>query len=309
ATAASAGEVVARGQELVDAGRLDEAAALLAGHLRRSPRDADAHLLLSTVRFLDGDTERGRESLERALELDPTLRQGWLNRAALDLSERRLEPALEALYRARDLDPSATDNALNIGAVLVLQGRLAEASEQFRDYLAETGDTAEAYLLVASNFAMAGYSALAIQHLGRAIEIDERIRRRARTDPNFRALAGELEFQQLLDHDGYLPPPGSLTARQTFDAAYDGGRGRLLQAVLNVLQVSGRSFDPQVEVTAGWSLLWSDFRIKVLPESPGTGAVELTAPPGRFTPAEWERQTGVFFREVAVELARMKRPF
>ena len=181
--AAAATDAVPHAQELVDAGRLDEAAELLEKHLRRSQRDAQAHLLLSTVRFLEGDRDRGRARLDRALELDPTLRQAWLNRAALDLSERRLDEALTALYKARDLDPSAIDNALNIGAVLVLRGRLSEASEQFGAYLTQTANSAEAYLLVASNYALGGYSALAVEHLRRAIATDERMRRRARTDP------------------------------------------------------------------------------------------------------------------------------
>ena len=68
-----------------------------------------------------GDMEPGRRDLDRALELDPELRQGWLNRAALAVAEERYADAVAAFRRAEALDPAAPENDLNVGTAQLLQ--------------------------------------------------------------------------------------------------------------------------------------------------------------------------------------------
>ena len=295
----------AQAQELIDAERPEDALSLLDRALALEPDDAEALLLRSTARFMLGDVEAGRHDLDRALVLDPKLRQGWLNRAALAVSEERYDDALAAFNRAEELDPRAPENDLNVGTVLLLQGKLEPASQRFARYLAGAGDTADGHYLVASNYALAGYAALAIENLRGAIQRDERTRRRARTDPNFSALQTNARFQRLLANDAYEPPPGSFTADRMFDAAYDGGRGPLLPAVLDALQLGDRPFDPQVEVTESWALIWGDLRIKVSDTLGERGRVQLSAPPGSFTPAGW-RQASEHLLESVQRQATMR---
>ena len=282
---------VAQARELLDAQRPDEALALLDRALAARPDDAEALLLRSTARFMLGDLEAGRRDLDRALVLDPTLRQGWLNRAAVAVAEERYDDALAAFLHAEELDPRAPENDLNVGTVQLLQGQLEPASRRFQRYLAGAGDTAEGYYLVAGNYALAGYAALAVEHLRAAVERDERSRRRARTDPNFASLETNPRFQRLLATDAYEPPAGSFAADRTLEAGYDGGRGPLLPAVLDALQLGDRPFDPQVEVTEVWALIWGEVRIKVSDTLGGRGRVQLSAPPGAFTPAGWRQAT------------------
>ncbi|MFQ5349373.1 MAG: tetratricopeptide repeat protein [Thermoanaerobaculia bacterium] len=291
----------AAARELIEAGQPEAAAAFLDSWLQTNPDDAGALLQRSTARFMLNEMETGRRDLERALELDPTLRQGWLNRAALDLADGDQAGALEAFRRAEALDPAASDNSLNIGAVLLLQGELDEASQRFGRYLAAHSGTAEASYLVATNYAMAGYVGLSLGHLQRAVDLDERSRLRARNDPNFSGLAENGQFQSLLLTDGYAPPPGAHRAAQRFEALYDAARGPLLGAVLDALQTSGLPYDPRIEVNPDWALVWSELRIKVS-ALPAGGQVELSAPAERFTPQLWQHKSEALLRQIAVQL-------
>lgn len=288
----------AAAEALLEAGDPEGALEAVGRLVRKGSRDAEALLISSTAHFMLGDIEQGRDDLDRALVVDPTLRQAWLNRAALDISEKRLEPALEALVEARDLDPTAPDNDVNIGAVLLLMGRIEEAERSFASYLSAAPGSAEAHFLVASNYAMAGLSDRAVRELTQAIALDELSRLRARTDPNFAALAGETSFQRLLATDSYRPPAGSLQARESFDAPYEGPESLLMATVLEVVQLSNRPIAPRVEVTENWALIWTDVRVKVDNDVEGRGRVTLTAPPRSFTAEGWQTLTKVTFSKV-----------
>ena len=192
---------------------------------------------------------------------------------------------------------------MNQGAVELLAGQLQDASAHFERYLRHQAGSADAVYLVASNYALAGYNALALQHLQRAIALDEKVRRRARLDPNFGDLAGSANYQALLATDKYQPPPGSYSAQRTFRAPYDGAGGALLSSVLDALQLAGRTFDPQVEVTPDWALVWWDLRIKVRRGEGDQGVIELSAPAHVFTPQEWRERADWLFSETERRLA------
>ena len=290
---------LARARELVDAGDAASGLALLDLLLEKEPL-AEGYLLRSTAHIMLGDLERGRRDLEQALEIDPALRQAWLNRAALELSEKRFDEALQDLRRARELDPEAPDNDLNIGAVLLLMGELESANRSFASYLQRHGDSADTFYLVASNYAMAGYAGLAIQQLQRAIALDEKSRLRARTDRNFSDLATNPRFRELLASDSYRLPPGAHFAAREFDLPYRASQGGLLSVVLEALQLHGQPFDPRVEVTSHWALIWADLRIKVTSTPEGKGRIELSAPASHFTLTRWRERTEELFRQVSV---------
>lgn len=298
----------AEAARLIDEGRPEEALELLRGWLRRNPGDAEGLLLRSTARFMSGDTAAGAADLDRALELDPDLRQGWLNRGALALAENDYDGALEAFSQAERIDPAAADNGLNIGAVLLLRGDVAAATERFRAYLEAHPGSAEAYYLVASNYAMTGLVQPATQALAYAIQIDEKSRRRARVDPNFSDVARDSRFQELLDTDGYRPPAGSLSAGRDFDAGFTGPDSRILKAVIRAFEVTGEPFDRQVEVASQWALIWGGrFRVKVSRRELAVTRVEMTAPPGAFSPGQWRDASTGFLRAVTVELLKLSK--
>ncbi len=305
--AGQAPDPLAAAQRAVDQGRSEEALTLLQPILKRDPKNARALLLSSTAQCMEGEIDACRKDLDRALELDPTLRQGWLNRSALAISDKRYDDALAALRKAETLDPAAPDNALNQGAVQLLAGRLSEASADFERYLGANARSADAYYLVASNFALAGYSALAVQHLARAVALDERSRVRARTDANFGDLAANGSFQQLLETDGWTPPFGSPTASRVYAVPYSGAASPVLTALLNALQIARTPMDSRVEVNEGWALLWADVRIKLVRQSATETRVELTGKPGVLSAAAWEARTQELFSAIDRELLKLER--
>lgn len=292
---------------LIDESRPEAALALLDKHLARRPKDAGALLLRSTAHFMLGNLDKGRRDLDRSLALEPENRQAWLNRAALELAEEDHAGALAAFSRAEALDPAAADNSLNIGAVLLLLERFDEARDRFKSYLALHPKKPEARYLVASNYAMLGFAQPAVANLKRAIALDETSRRRARVDPNFAPIAASAAYQELLRTDGYRHAPGSAITTQRYEEPYLAGQSIVLDAVISSLQLAGRAFDPQVEVSSAWALVWSDARIKVADDGAGGTVVEMSAAPGRYTADEWRSLTEKIFRGIKVQLHTRSR--
>ena len=303
----SASEPLTRAQELIDAGDATSALKILDRLVKKKPPNAEAHLLRSTAFFMVGDLDRGRRDLNRSLEIDPGLRQAWLNKAALDLSEHNYEVALQALQKAKQLDPAAPDNDLNIGAVQLMIGNLQEATAFFQDYLTVNSSSADSFYLVATNYAMAGYAGPAIEHLRRAIDLDEKSRLKARTDPNFRDLEGNARYLQILQTDSYRLPPGSYQRLFEVETPFEGTDSQLLRAVLDALQFSNQPFDRRVEVTADWALIWGEMRIKLSNSPAGKGQILLTAAADQYTPSQWQQQTEALIREITVRLTSRNR--
>lgn len=309
ATSVASAQTTARSGALSEARRLLEAEQPLAALQVLTPLteggapSAEVLLLLSTAHFMLGDIEPGRSALQRSIELDPAQRQAWLNRAALDLAEERYDDALGAFQKAQELDPGAADNDINLGATFVLMGDAGRASRHFNSYLSLNRSSADAYYLVATNYALGGHWDLAVRHLEAAIRLDERSRRRSRTDANFGPLANYEPFLTLLETDSFQPAADAHRYSATFEEAYDGGHGSLLTATLNALQLSGRPFDPNVEVTDQWALIWADARLKLSNAPSGGGMVVMTAPGTLYTTDTWTRRSQELTGQIREQLA------
>jgi tetratricopeptide (TPR) repeat protein len=289
------------------AGRPEQALAVLKPFLKREPKSARGLLARSTANCQLGEVESCKKDLEQALKLDPNLRQGWLNRSGIAIAEKRYDDALADLAAAEKLDPAAADNAINQGAVLLLQGKLEPASARFQAHLDANPRSGAAYYLVSTNFALAGYSALAVQHLARAIELDERFRVRARTDANFADLASNKPFSDLMTTDSFRPAPGSHVATRAYARPFRGASSVLLTASLNILQLERAAFAADAEVTDEWALVWSDFRLKVAKSGADQTILELSAPPEAFSPQAWDLRTRRFFEAVDLELLKLEK--
>ena len=81
---------VAAAEERLHADDPDGALALLAGHLKRQPDDPKALFLRGSARCMNGETAACRADYERAVALDPAMRQGWLSLGALAVAGGRV---------------------------------------------------------------------------------------------------------------------------------------------------------------------------------------------------------------------------
>ncbi|MEM9293029.1 MAG: tetratricopeptide repeat protein [Acidobacteriota bacterium] len=295
---------IERARELLDAQRPEAVLKMVEPLLSRGKKDGEALLLRSSAHYMLNDRINGGRDLERALELDPTLRQGWLNLAAVRLAEQNYDAALAAFEKARALDPDNPDTALNIGAVQLFAGRLSDAAEGFKAYLDQRPGSGEAHYLVAANYAITGYAALALRHLQTAIQLDEPLRLQARTDPALQSVVDTAEGRRLFALDPYRAQEGDHILERSYSiAAYDGGRGPLLGAVLDALANGGIALDPRVEVTEDWAVMWSDFRIQLDDRgAEGGGRVRLSAASDRLSPQRWKVLTDRFLRLLELEV-------
>lgn len=291
-------------RRLIDDERPQEALEILEPLSRRRSPSAETFLLLSYGHLMLGDLGAARAALERSLDLDPRSIDAWLLEGAIELDQQNYDAAVAAFRRLQELEPGeASKYDLNIGAALALGGDVATASRHFNSYLRAHRTDAEAYYLVAKNYALAERFDLAVQHLEAAVRLDERMRPRIRRDPTFAPMSVYRPFARLLATDSYRPTPGAHYRRETFDEPYDGGRGPLLTGVLNAVQLSGRRYDPSVEVTEGWALVWTDVRIKVADAPGGGGQIELSAPTDALSAEAWRALSDELVASVREQLA------
>ncbi len=300
---------LAQAQALIDAGAPDRALPLIEQAMGRGKVRGQALLMRSTARFMLGEHELATSDLRQAVEADPSLRQGWLNLAAVEMAVQRWDVAHQALVKAQQLDPTAPDNDLNLGAVQLLRGERASAKQHFDRYLSAHASEPESFYQVASNYALANDPATAIKLLQQAVSLDERIRLRIRADVQFdyyqSTTVGDA-FRLLLNTDTYLPPKDALRASAGFPDPYDSQDRILLNATLVALRDERIPHEPTIEAGEQWALIWGAMRIKVASQDDGTGIVSITAPAGRMPAAEFHRTTQRLFRAVHDQLAVMR---
>lgn len=87
--------------------------------------------LLAFAQRQDGQLSAARQSLQRALELDPGFDEAWLQ-LGLCYIEDDLSKAEQLARKAVDLDPEYSDNVRVLGVIVGLQSRHAEAVKLLR---------------------------------------------------------------------------------------------------------------------------------------------------------------------------------
>jgi tetratricopeptide (TPR) repeat protein len=121
---------------LSDAGRHEEAAALLQQVLAAEPKNAQAHALLGIVELRMRRPQEARAQLEQALALNRRLPSAW-NTLGVALYELEgPQAALDAWQQAVDLDAKQYEALLNIGLVSARTGRAAQARQALKRFVA-----------------------------------------------------------------------------------------------------------------------------------------------------------------------------
>ena len=287
----------------LDAGNGQAALELLLPMLRSQGRRGDVQLAYSTALFLTGDAEGGEKALRRAVDRDPTLLQGWLNLGGVLISKGEADEAVRSFEEAQALAPSDPDISLNLGTALLLSGRLDDARGRFDHYLEARGDQAEDHAVVAQNYALANALADATRHAAVAISKNERLRLDMRTDPRFARALDDPAFQRLLATDTFEPDAGSLSVERSFEQPYETREAKMIGTVIDALKQLEIPFDPRIEATANWALIWTErFRLKLSPRGAQT-QVTIIAPPRSFTRAGWEKLQTDLWGRIEYDLA------
>jgi arylsulfatase A-like enzyme/Tfp pilus assembly protein PilF len=121
---------------LSDAGRHEEAAALLEQVLAAEPKNAPAHALLGIVLLRMRRPQEARAHLEQALAINRRLPSAW-NTLGVALYELEgPQAALDAWQQAVALDGKQYEALLNIGLVSARAGRADQARQALRRFVA-----------------------------------------------------------------------------------------------------------------------------------------------------------------------------
>ncbi|MBD3162756.1 MAG: tetratricopeptide repeat protein, partial [Candidatus Latescibacteria bacterium] len=156
---------------LIEAGRLEEARAVLGRGLEIDPESPDLHTNLSVVLSKLGELEEAEAHARRAVELRPKDGGYRANLAAMLQYRGRLEPALEQVRRALELDPDSILALGNKGVILDKLGRSEEAIAVYRDALEIAPRNAGLHEKLAGALRRSGRPAEALETIFRAAEL------------------------------------------------------------------------------------------------------------------------------------------
>ena len=124
-----------RARTLYDAGRLDEARALLEDLARTQTRDPGVHLLLGVIERTTGHLPEAIASLERAHALEPESVQAAVELATTLAWHGDLDRAVPLFQQALVRDPSHVGARVGLGFALAWQGHLDRARAVFRELI------------------------------------------------------------------------------------------------------------------------------------------------------------------------------
>jgi tetratricopeptide (TPR) repeat protein len=101
--------------------------------------------------------ERGAESLERAIELDPAYTWAYHVYAMQLTLQGRFDEAIEQMQRARRIEPVSTSpTGIDLGYVYSLQGDLESAAEAWQESLELSPDNYRIHRHLGNHFCLAG---------------------------------------------------------------------------------------------------------------------------------------------------------
>jgi tetratricopeptide (TPR) repeat protein len=162
------------GEELLSAGRRDEAMVYLREAIRGDPR---AHFTYGRALFEDGHRREAREQLEEFVRLRPLLIEAVEATALIGsalVEDGQLDAAAEQFRRVLTMQPSYFNAHLALGDILLAQERFDEAIAEYGAYVAGGGTGDGAWINLGVAFQRTGRIDNAIQAFRRAIDANPR---------------------------------------------------------------------------------------------------------------------------------------
>jgi predicted O-linked N-acetylglucosamine transferase (SPINDLY family) len=185
-------QLLRRGFEDHQAGRVAEARQAYQQVLALQPRNADAIHLLALLEQQANRHERAFELLTSAIAIDPSPAEFHYNLGNSLLHLGRTASAAQAFEAALARRPDFFEARRNLGAALMLDGRANEAADAFRTALQTRPDAPDVY----NNLGMA------LKDLGSIEEAVECFRRAIELQPRYRG-AWDNYLYAMLYHPGY----------------------------------------------------------------------------------------------------------
>ena len=165
-----------------------------------------------------GDLKAARSAYEKAVKLDKTYADAVNNLGTLDYAEKRYRTAINRYRKAIALSPESAAFWSNLGTAYFARGKYedmakayAKALELDKDVFEQrggtagtrmqeksVGDRARFHYEMARTYAKAGNNELALQYLRKALEEGFRDKEKLQQAPEFAALRGTDEFQDLM---------------------------------------------------------------------------------------------------------------
>jgi tetratricopeptide (TPR) repeat protein len=139
--------------------------------LQLDPLLAEAHAAMGIIYGLDRDWAAAERSFQRAIDLDPSLTDAYLDRAArVFFSAGRIDEALREIGRAARVDPLSPAVSHDRALILMGAGRFDEAIENCRPLLAQDPPFYLAEQVLARALVQKGRLAEAIPILERQVQ-------------------------------------------------------------------------------------------------------------------------------------------
>jgi tetratricopeptide (TPR) repeat protein len=119
-------QALARGEELLDEGELDQAESILRRAVELDPDSARARSKLGVALARQGRHNEAIEQFRRSLEVDPLYAPAYTNLGTAYQEQGRTEAAMAAYRKAIELDPDYWVAHQNLAALYRKQGNYAE---------------------------------------------------------------------------------------------------------------------------------------------------------------------------------------
>ena len=238
-SSADTSALLARAQQQLEQGALQEAENTCQEILKINPSDADAMYLIGIVAYLAGQYENAVNFLKRATTTRPDFAEAYYN-LGLALNRSNKSKQAETAYRkAIELEPNNTDYYNNLGNLLVSLSRIEDSLQAFRQALDIQPDHANILNNYGAAPAATGENVAAIAAHQKAITADPEFGDAYNNLGNALLAEGNLsEAIEALQKATTLQPNHARAHNNLGNALLDAGRpGQAVQAYLRSLEI------------------------------------------------------------------------
>ena len=169
--ATTAADSLARGRELVAAGRFENAVRALIAAVHQDPGLFEAHLLLGKALQRSDKIDEAIASFQNALAINPASAEVFVNLGSLCARLGALEDAAFMLRQALELEPAMIEAENNLALVLCRQKQFEESEALLHDALTRAPDRPELHATLGSVFSETGRLKEALAHMEKAVEL------------------------------------------------------------------------------------------------------------------------------------------